>query len=121
MIIDYLVNLKSILVTLELGMADADFSGVKCLASYLTDVYSFWVRNQEILVSQDSWFGSHVTSRSPFLDCLVENPQRSSDLNPRTPHPITYQLSAAYIPPDTYCTVNHSDQGHDAGNNDDHN
>lgn len=40
MIIDYLVNLKSILVTLELGMADADFSGVKCLASYLTDVYS---------------------------------------------------------------------------------
>lgn len=139
MIIDYLVNLKSILVMLELGMADADFSGVKCLASYLTDVYSFWVRNQESLVSQDSWDGSCFTSRSPFLDCLVENPQissdlnpipihclvenpqRSSDLNPRTPHPITYQLSAAYIPPDTYCTVNHSDQGHDAGNNDDHN
>lgn len=40
MIIDYLVNLKSILVMLKLGMADADFSGVKCLASYLTDVYS---------------------------------------------------------------------------------
>lgn len=94
---------------------------------------------RESLVSQDSWDGSCFTSHSPFLDCLVENPQissdlnpipihclvenpqRSSDLNPRTPHPITYQLSAAYIPPDTYCTVNYSDQGHDAGNNDDHN